>query len=75
MAEIGRAYRRKSMLLQCVHQLLRLFTILTSSSTNCSPDKNLGVKGVQERFARLGVVASILRNQENRERSVLVTIF
>ncbi|KAI0005026.1 DnaJ-domain-containing protein [Russula compacta] len=48
MAEIGRAYRRRSMLLH--------------------PDKNLGVKGVQERFARLGVVASILRNQEGRER-------
>jgi DnaJ homolog subfamily C member 1 len=37
---------------------------------NCSPDKNPGVKGIQERFARLGVVASILRNQEGRERSV-----
>jgi len=48
MAEIGRAYRRKSMLLH--------------------PDKNPGVKGVQERFARLGVVGSILRSQEGRER-------
>jgi len=48
MAEIGRAYRRKSMVLH--------------------PDKNPGVKGIQERFARLGVVASILRNQEGRER-------
>ncbi|KAI9507924.1 DnaJ-domain-containing protein [Russula earlei] len=48
VAEIGRAYRRKSMLLH--------------------PDKNPGVKGVQERFARLGVVASILRSQEGRER-------
>ena len=38
--------------------------------TNCSPDKNPGVKGVQERFARLGVVAAILRSQEGRERSV-----
>jgi hypothetical protein len=35
-----------------------------------SPDKNPGVKGAQERFARLGVVASILRSQEGRERSV-----
>jgi hypothetical protein len=26
---------------------------------NCSPDKNLGVKGIQERFAHLGVVVSI----------------
>jgi len=48
MAEIGRAYRKKSMLLH--------------------PDKNLGVKGAQERFARLGVVGSILRSQEGRER-------
>jgi DnaJ family protein C protein 1 len=36
----------------------------------CSPDKNPGVKGIQERFARLGVVASILRSEEGRERSV-----
>ena len=36
----------------------------------CSPDKNPGVKGVQERFARLGVIASILRSEEGRERSV-----
>jgi hypothetical protein len=35
-----------------------------------SPDKNPGVKGIQERFARLGVVASILRSEEGRERSV-----
>jgi len=48
MAEIGRVYRKKSMLLH--------------------PDKNPGVKGIQERFARLGVVAAILRNQEGRER-------
>ncbi len=37
---------------------------------NCSPDKNPGVKGVQERFARLGVIASILRSEDGRERSV-----
>lgn len=48
VAEIGRAYRKKSMLLH--------------------PDKNPGVKGAQERFARLGVVGSILRSQEGRER-------
>lgn len=48
MAEIGRAYRKRSMLLH--------------------PDKNPGVKGIQERFARLGVVASILRSEEGRER-------
>jgi curved DNA-binding protein CbpA len=48
IAEIGRAFRKKSMLLH--------------------PDKNPGVKDAQERFARLGVVGSILRNQEGRER-------
>ncbi|KAF9008974.1 DnaJ domain-containing protein, partial [Cyathus striatus] len=32
------------------------------------PDKNPNVKGVQERFARLGVVAAILRNKESRKR-------
>jgi len=47
-AEIGKAYRRKSMVLH--------------------PDKNPGVKGISERFARLGVVAQILRNSESRER-------
>ncbi|KAI0068652.1 DnaJ-domain-containing protein [Artomyces pyxidatus] len=47
-AEIGRAYRKKSMQLH--------------------PDKNPGVKGIQERFARLGVVSAILRNPEGRKR-------
>ena len=37
---------------------------------NYSPDKNPGVKGIQERFARLGVIGSILRSEEGRERSV-----
>lgn len=32
------------------------------------PDKNAGVKGIQERFARLGVISAILRNKEKRER-------
>jgi len=32
------------------------------------PDKNPGVKGIQERFARLGVVAAILRDDEGRKR-------
>jgi len=40
-----------------------------------SPDKNPGVKGIQERFARLGVISHILRNQESRERSVLIHFY
>jgi len=47
-AEVGRAYRKKSVALH--------------------PDKNPGVKGAPERFARLGVIAQILRNREGRER-------
>jgi hypothetical protein len=69
MADIGRAYRKKSMLLQCVSRHPSCLSLLIRL-TNCSPDKNPGVKGVQERFARLGVVASILRSEEGRERSV-----
>ncbi|TFK55945.1 DnaJ-domain-containing protein [Heliocybe sulcata] len=37
-------------------------------SLQLHPDKNPGVKGIQERFARLGVVAAILRSSEGRER-------
>ncbi|KDQ20672.1 hypothetical protein BOTBODRAFT_26686 [Botryobasidium botryosum FD-172 SS1] len=32
------------------------------------PDKNPGVKNIQKRFARLGVVAQILRDHEGRKR-------
>ncbi|KAH9482729.1 putative J domain-containing protein C2E1P5.03 [Psilocybe cubensis] len=32
------------------------------------PDKNPDVKGVHERFARLGVISTILRNKESRKR-------
>ncbi|KAH8113263.1 DnaJ-domain-containing protein [Phellopilus nigrolimitatus] len=32
------------------------------------PDKNPGVKGAHDRFARLGIIAQILRNKEGRER-------
>ncbi|KDR83660.1 hypothetical protein GALMADRAFT_235985 [Galerina marginata CBS 339.88] len=32
------------------------------------PDKNPNVKGIHERFARLGVISTILRNKESRER-------
>jgi len=37
-------------------------------SITLHPDKNPGVKNIQKRFARLGVVAQILRNQEGRKR-------
>ncbi|GLB33895.1 putative dnaJ molecular chaperone homology domain containing protein [Lyophyllum shimeji] len=37
-------------------------------SMQLHPDKNPGVKGIHERFARLGVVATILRNKESRKR-------
>lgn len=33
-----------------------------------SPDKNPGVKGIEDRFARLGVINQILRSPEGRER-------
>lgn len=35
-----------------------------------SPDKNPDIKGIHERFARLGVVSTILRNKESRKRWV-----
>ncbi|KAG8901869.1 hypothetical protein FRC01_009725 [Tulasnella sp. 417] len=37
-------------------------------SMQLHPDKNPGVKGINERYARLGVVAAILRDGERRER-------
>ncbi|KAG6866443.1 hypothetical protein C0991_003961 [Blastosporella zonata] len=37
-------------------------------SMQLHPDKNPDVKGIHERFARLGVVATILRNKESRKR-------
>jgi len=37
-------------------------------SLTMHPDKNPGVKGMEERYARLGVIAKILRNKEDRER-------
>ncbi|KAJ3555540.1 hypothetical protein NP233_g12183 [Leucocoprinus birnbaumii] len=37
-------------------------------SMRIHPDKNPGVKGAHERFARLGVIAKILRNKESRKR-------
>ncbi|EJU06169.1 DnaJ-domain-containing protein, partial [Dacryopinax primogenitus] len=37
-------------------------------SLELHPDKNPGVKGIHDRFARLGVIAKILRDGEGRER-------
>ncbi|KAL9712888.1 hypothetical protein Ac2012v2_004128 [Leucoagaricus gongylophorus] len=37
-------------------------------SIKLHPDKNPGVKGAHERFARLGVISNILRNKESRRR-------
>ncbi|KAI9636658.1 uncharacterized protein MKK02DRAFT_45364 [Dioszegia hungarica] len=37
-------------------------------SMQMHPDKNPGVKNIQERFARLGVITAILRSPESRER-------
>ncbi|KAG6829601.1 hypothetical protein H0H92_004070 [Tricholoma furcatifolium] len=37
-------------------------------SVQLHPDKNPDVKDIHERFARLGVIASILRNKEGRKR-------
>ncbi|KAG9317404.1 DnaJ-domain-containing protein [Chiua virens] len=37
-------------------------------SIQLHPDKNPSVKGIQERFARLGVIVNILRNTEGRKR-------
>ncbi|TDL29572.1 DnaJ-domain-containing protein [Rickenella mellea] len=37
-------------------------------SVQMHPDKNPGVKSAHERFARLGVIAQILRSSEGRER-------
>ncbi|KXN89664.1 hypothetical protein AN958_05531 [Leucoagaricus sp. SymC.cos] len=37
-------------------------------SMKLHPDKNPGVKGAHERFARLGVIANILRNKASRKR-------
>ena len=70
--DIAKAYRKKSMLLQSVFLLYAPHLRATrNTNTLCSPDKNPNVKGVHERFARLGVISTILRNKEGRERYVI----
>ena len=69
--EISKAYRKKSIQLQYVN-LCRpsdIFIALTNTfDVAVSPDKNPGVTSIHERFARLGVIAAILRNTESRKR-------
>jgi hypothetical protein len=65
LTEISKAYRKKSVQLQYV-KLFRPSDIYSPSANvsdvAASPDKNPGVVGIHERFARLGVIAAILRN-------------
>lgn len=37
-------------------------------SLELHPDKNPGVPGIQQKFARLGVITGILRDGERRDR-------
>ncbi|OBZ70395.1 putative J domain-containing protein C2E1P5.03 [Grifola frondosa] len=67
-AQIAKAYRKKSIQLQCVDiTILNVASALLTFLAN-SPDKNKGVKNAHERFARLGVVSAILRKPESRKR-------
>ena len=45
--------------------------ITSDQKDTLSPDKNPGVKGIHDRFARLGVIVSILKNAALRERFVV----
>ena len=70
-AEVSKAYRKKSIQLQYVN-LFRssdaCVALTNDFDVAASPDKNPGVVGIHERFARLGVIAAILRNPESRKR-------
>ena len=58
----------------CYSSAFKLF-VPSCSLTILSPDKNPGVKGIHERFARLGVIATILRDPVGRERLVVQATF
>lgn len=68
--EISKAYRKKSIQLQYVKPFRSSDTLVLTNvfDVAVSPDKNPGVAGIHERFARLGVIAAILRNTESRKR-------
>ncbi|KAG1907106.1 DnaJ-domain-containing protein [Suillus fuscotomentosus] len=48
--------------------LMEINKAYRKKSIQLHPDKNPGVKGIHERFARLGVIATILKNPEERKR-------
>jgi DnaJ-class molecular chaperone len=66
LGELNKAYRKKSLELQYVQ--LPLPIRIKYGKLMTSPDKNPGVKDIQARFARLGVITQILRSPESRER-------
>lgn len=51
----------------------RCYTSITYYGPVPSPDKNPDVKGIHERFARLGVIAAILRDPVGRKRCAYAT--
>lgn len=48
--------------------LVQINKAYRKKSMQLHPDKNPGVKGIHERFARLGVIAAILKDTEGRKR-------
>lgn len=65
---LSKAYRKRSLELQCVISAPASRTLLTGRVY--SPDKNPNNKKVADRFARLGVINAILRDSEKRKRCV-----
>jgi DnaJ family protein C protein 1 len=72
--QLNKAYRKKTMVLQYVTVVTLTIVFkniplhILIQALICSPDKNRGVKNIEERFARLGVIGTILRNPESRKR-------